>query len=369
VPKMVLILTTEDPKNLGGMEIFVSLLARGLQERGFDVKLFHKGNCLPPWLSNARGTAKRMVSDITLGWYIGRQAQRNLSEDVVGVISNSTVGWYSLANCHNSTKRIHFSHGTYAGQADAIAPFISRLGKWKLKWWDSMLLERMSGKGKLILCNSDQTADELRDLFGQEGRNIWLPFDVSQFGPLDQKECRAALGLTGAGPVGLFVGNTSPMKNFQTVRSLVSALPEVQWILALRGSVPTEFKTGFGGLLLQDVPQSQLPTLYNAADFTVCPSFYEPFGYVVAESLASGTPVVASLGGASRAFLTQPPFDRFLIQSPSSVADFTAAIQEILRDPAYYKLKVGDLIRPKLLELLAPENWWRRFFEATGLNS
>jgi glycosyltransferase involved in cell wall biosynthesis len=369
VPKMVLILTTEDPKNLGGMENFVSLLARGLEERGFDVKLFHKGNCLPPWLSNAKGTAKRTVSDIALGWYIGRQAQRDLSEDVVGVISNSTVGWYPLANRPMSTKNIHFAHGTYAGQADAIAPFISSLGKWKLKWWDSMLLVRASGRGKLVLCNSEQTTAEVRNFFGQRGLNIWLPFDVAQYHPLDQEQCRISLGLSVRGPVGLFVGNTSPMKNFQTVRSLVSAFPEVRWILALRGNVPAEFKTGFGGLLLQDVPQNQLPTLYNAADFSVCPSFYEPFGYVVAESLACGTPVIASPGGASRAFLAQPPFDRFLIKSPSSVEDFAAAIRGILRDPAYYKHKVRELIRPKLLELLAPENWWRRFFEATGLNS
>jgi glycosyltransferase involved in cell wall biosynthesis len=369
VPKRVLVLTTEDPKNLGGMENFVSQLVQGLEERGFGVTVFHKGNCLPASLLHAKCKAKRMISEFALGWYVGRQSQRALSEDVVGVISNSTVGWYSRANPARSAKKIHFSHGTYAGQAEAIAPIISTLGKWKLKWWDSKLLERASGKGKRILCNSEQTAAELRDFFGQQSVTVWLPVDVARFRPLDQQESRKVLGLLGNDPVGLFVGNTSPMKNFPMVRSLIAAFPQVRWILALRGNVPEEFKNGFGGLLLRDVPQEQLSMLYNAADFSVSPSFYEPFGYVVAESLACGTPVVASPGGASRAFLSQPPFDRFLIQSPSSVEGFATAIREILRNPAVYKQKVRELIRPKLVELMAPENWWRRFFEATGLNS
>jgi glycosyltransferase involved in cell wall biosynthesis len=369
VPKRVLVLTTEDPKNLGGMENFVSQLVRGLEERGFGVAIFHKGNCLPLWLSHANGTAKRMASDLAAGWYIGRRARRGLSQEVVGIISNSTVGWYSPASSRTSPKKIHFSHGTYAGQAEAIAPFISGLGKWKLKWWDSMLLERASGRGKVILCNSEQTAGELSHFFKQQSVNVWVPFDVSRFHPQDQEACRRSYGLPVTGPVGLFVGNTSPMKNFQMVRSLIAALPHVRWVLALRGNVPLDLKTEFGGRLLQDVPQEQLPALYNAADFSVSPSFYEPFGYVVAESLACGTPVVAAPGGASRAFLWQPPFDRLLIQSPSSVEAFATAIREILRDSKFYKEKVRELIRPKLVELMAPENWWRRFFEATGLDS
>jgi glycosyltransferase involved in cell wall biosynthesis len=34
--------------------------------------------------------------------------------------------------------------------------------------------------------------------------------------------------------------------------------------------------------------------LYAAVDFTILPSFYEPFGLVVPESLACGTPVIVS---------------------------------------------------------------------------
>ena len=42
-----------------------------------------------------------------------------------------------------------------------------------------------------------------------------------------------------------------------------------------------------------------LPFFYSAADLCVVPSYYETFGLVVLESLACGTPVVATqVGGA-----------------------------------------------------------------------
>jgi D-inositol-3-phosphate glycosyltransferase len=47
-------------------------------------------------------------------------------------------------------------------------------------------------------------------------------------------------------------------------------------------------------------PQEMLPLYYSAADITVMPSHYESFGLVAVESMASGTPVIASnVGGLS----------------------------------------------------------------------
>jgi D-inositol-3-phosphate glycosyltransferase len=46
------------------------------------------------------------------------------------------------------------------------------------------------------------------------------------------------------------------------------------------------------------VEQGQLPPYYSAADALVVPSYYESFGLVGLESLACGTPVVATRVGA-----------------------------------------------------------------------
>lgn len=44
--------------------------------------------------------------------------------------------------------------------------------------------------------------------------------------------------------------------------------------------------------------QRQLPKYYSGSTFTVMPSYWESFSYVVAESLSCGTPVIASTAGA-----------------------------------------------------------------------
>ena len=51
------------------------------------------------------------------------------------------------------------------------------------------------------------------------------------------------------------------------------------------------------------VPHERLPTYYAAADVTVMPSSYESFGLVAVESLACGTPVVATRVGGLTAII------------------------------------------------------------------
>ncbi|MBW2581461.1 MAG: glycosyltransferase, partial [Deltaproteobacteria bacterium] len=48
-----------------------------------------------------------------------------------------------------------------------------------------------------------------------------------------------------------------------------------------------------------------LPPYYSAADVLVVPSHYESFGLVALESLASGTPVVATKVGAMESILRE----------------------------------------------------------------
>jgi glycosyltransferase involved in cell wall biosynthesis len=89
--------------------------------------------------------------------------------------------------------------------------------------------------------------------------------------------------------------------------TVANAIPKAQLWLAGRGPQEAELRrlVESRGLservkLLGFVPEADLPALYQAADCTLMPSLdLEGFGLATAESLASGTPVVASDSGAN----------------------------------------------------------------------
>jgi len=367
MPRRILILTGEDPRVPGGVEQFVRELTKGLEERGFSTEVFHRNNSVPSWLRSPKAKVTRYIESNLLGYFLAKEARKRIDTDVAGVISNGDLGWCAPAPVAHDAKRIHMYHGTYRGQAEAIRPFISRRGYLYLKWWCSGVLERLGGRKRIVLCNSDQTQEEVSRFFGHDSAVVWLPLDTAHFRPMNVEQCRRDLGLPRIGPIGLFVGSISPMKNFSMVRALITALPDTRWILAVRGAVPRDIETNSRILLRRDAKREELPLLYNAANFSVCPSYYEPFGYVVAESLACGTPVIAAPGGASRAFLKAPPLDRLLISDPSSIDQFASVANEVLSVPEFYRQKVEELVRPRLLELMSPEAWWNRIAEICQL--
>jgi len=365
--RRILILTIEPPEQGGGMEHFIRVLANGLQANGYLVEFFHRDNCLPARLRQLSNRFARYATDALLGWYVGRRVQKVLDDQVVAIVSNSTIGWYPVRGLPRAAKKLHFCHGTYRGQAEATRRLLAWRGYLKMKWWDSMVLERASCRGNLTLCNSDQTREEVKLFFDREAPTAYCPLDTTHFRPMNRLACRTELGLSDDKPVGLFVGSLQPVKNFSLMRQLIEQLPQVRWLLALRGEVPLDMEGNANLHVFQDVSHEQLPRLYGAADFSVCPSIYESFGLVVAEALACGTPVIASPGGASRLFLGQPPLNRLLISDPCSVAEFRAAVLEVLFEPDFFRQLVLERVRPQLEELMAPVNWLRRFADITGL--
>lgn len=342
-------------------------LVKGLDVRGYEVLVLHRGNAAPRWLQGSHGRMARGLGDCLLSFYLGRKLLDFQDRQFAAVISNGPIGWYLPELDQNPVRKLHIYHGTYRQQAEAARPFIKYQGYLKLKWWDSMILERACGKGKLVICNSDQTRDEVHRFFGFDGITTWLPLDTSHFRPLDRSDCRRTLGLPEQGPVGLFAGSVHPVKGFQMVRTLMRLLPGVRWLLALRGSIPADLGDDLRVKIFANASYDLLPILYAAADFTVFPSRYDSFGYVVAEALACGTPVIAAPSGASRLFLEAPPLDSLLMKGATDPEEYIGAAQKVLSDAPRYRQAVLHSARPKVLQTMAPENWWPRFLAVTGL--
>jgi len=345
------------------MERFLQYVVAGFRERGLGVRIFHIDNTVPEAWRHPSPDQKirRLLSDVLAGICIGSAAKKALHPGVRLVLSNSTTGWYPLG-AH--VKRAHFFHGTYRGQAEAIRPFISYLGFLKLKWWDAMVFERLSGKNKIALCCSDQIRSEIDRYFGYHAEVMWYPIDLNHFRTLDMQSCKKQLGLSG--PVGLFVGNSSPMKGISVVEHIARQFPDLTMLMAMRGPVPEVFRGLSNVQIFQNAGYEQLPVLYNAADFTLCPSYYDPFPFVVSEALASGTPVICSPHGASLTFYKHPALKPLLTASTNDLTGFEQSVRLVLEDPMGWRNLIQTIVRPLLEERMAPQNWWRRFEEIVG---
>lgn len=180
--------------------------------------------------------------------------------------------------------------------------------------------------------------------------------DLDLFHPGDTAAARQSLGLDGDRMI-LFVGRIQQLKG-------IDVLLRAARILADRTGVPAFRVTIVGGrpsgerndpelrelhrlqrlaseLGLEDrvhwigaVDQSELPRYYQAADVTVAPSTYESFGLVALESMACGTPVVASKVGGLLTTV-EDGANGFLIDG---------------RNPADYAERMADLIGPTSLQ-------------------
>ncbi len=187
-----------------------------------------------------------------------------------------------------------------------------------------------------IVCVSEATRSDLHRFFpavADKTVTIYNGIDRDRFCPLHNKERLSALadlqiryGIQAE--YCLVVASLSPRRN---VDRLICAFhrfirendnKEQQLVIAGVSDYRSEHlqeriqQLGIGDrvLFLGHVPRADLPALYQCASCTICVSLYEGFGFPVAESLACGTPVVASnssslpeVGGESAIYVD--PYD------------------------------------------------------------
>ena len=167
-----------------------------------------------------------------------------------------------------------------------------------------------------IIAFSPHERDAMARLYGADAGKVSLVpcgVDLSLFRPLDQNSVRARLGLNGE-KILLYVGRIEPLKGLEllvetaaqmdsdeSVRVVVVGADangdrEMDRVKRLAKERDLEDQIDFVG----QVDHNELPLYYNAADVCVVPSYYESFGLVALESMACGTPVVATrVGGLS----------------------------------------------------------------------
>ncbi|MFH0847500.1 MAG: glycosyltransferase [Chloroflexota bacterium] len=131
--------------------------------------------------------------------------------------------------------------------------------------------------------------------------------NLKLFQPLGKETARIHLGLDGDKVI-LFVGRIERLKGIERLLRAVNLLKNSMplKLLIIGGDEQNEpemarlkqlaLELGLREtvLFLGVVSRENLPLYYSAADVTAVPSYYESFGLVALESLACGTPIVAT---------------------------------------------------------------------------
>jgi D-inositol-3-phosphate glycosyltransferase len=136
--------------------------------------------------------------------------------------------------------------------------------------------------------------------------------NLDLFRPIQRETARCHLGLNGESII-VFVGRIIPLKGIDNMLKAIAYLEGERRIkLVVIGgddhsqaemqrlkNLSQSLKIDESVIFLGSVKQEMLPFFYSAADLCVVPSHYESFGLVVLESLACGTPVVATKVGCA----------------------------------------------------------------------
>jgi len=224
---------------------------------------------------------------------------------------------------------------------------------------ERMLLET----AERVVATSPQEKEHMRSLVSTKGAIDVIPCgtDISHFGSVSRQEGRQTLGIAPDEKVVLYVGRFDPRKGIETlVRAMGhSSLRDggklrliigggsrpgqsdghererIEGIVAELGLAEI---TEFPGRLSPSI----LPIYYGAADVSVVPSHYEPFGLVAIEAMACRIPVVASdVGGLQ---FTVRSHETGLLAPPKDDVAFAAAIDRILTNPEW-QLQLGQQAR------------------------
>jgi teichuronic acid biosynthesis glycosyltransferase TuaC len=155
--------------------------------------------------------------------------------------------------------------------------------------------------------------------------------DLERFHPIDKSEARRTLALPVKGKIAISVGSLTEVKNHKLLISafakVAEGLPDLRLYIVGDGPLRLALENLIRGLRLQEKvslvgprPNQELALWFSAADVSCLVSFREGWPNVLMESIACGTPVVATRVGGVPEILCSPGLGAIAEQNPESVA-------------------------------------------------
>lgn len=293
----------------GGAEIGFLRLAQRLRRRGWDITLTTPGDD-GPLADGGFAHAKLDVGGLGTGEGARAVASwprvRSLAKNADVVYLNSTVCGRLLPALRGSHTVLH------------VHDIVDRVPR---HWHHA----------NVVLADSAAVAERLT---GLDAHVVHCPVE------LDPPAADAPWAADGAGPIIGFVGRIEPRKG---VIDLVNAAPALRAAhpgarIILMGDDPYASNPAYLAEVRAATAVEHLPWVANAPgvmrhlDVLVAPSHQEPFGTVLSEAMAVGTPVVATrVGGLAE--VVEDGVTGVLVE-PGQPAELAAGVSRVLADRA-----------------------------------
>ena len=318
-------------KNTGGMSVYIRELARQLGTRGHCVDIYTRLN----------GSKHNQIIDL-----YDNVRLIHLSAGNNGYV-NKLALYYYLSDFFRALERFKQQEGLRYDLIHSHYWLSGRLGNWLKDLWNVPHLVmfhtlgtvknnagvadhepdlRIATEKKLtrtcerILAPTEREKDNLKTYYNTPSEKIGVAscgVNLDLFQPMDRSVARQRLGFGDNESIVLYVGRFDPIKGIDRLLGAVAHLqghrrlrlviiggdgpdtPEYQKLQTMTRKLGIQDRVTFVGR----IEQNHLPPYYSAADVLAVPSYYESFGLVGLESLACGTPVVATEVGAMRSIL------------------------------------------------------------------
>jgi starch synthase len=244
-------------------------------------------------------------------------------------------------------------------------------------WIERTALEMADG----IIAVSESMKRDILELFAVNShrvRVIYNGIDVEEYRPVAPKGALQRFGIDPRLPYVLFVGRITRQKGIIHLINAINYLePDTQVVLCAGApdteAIAREMEHGVRAIqethnrvlwITEILDKETLVELYSNAAVFCCPSIYEPFGIIILEAMACGTPVVASAVGGIREVVvdgvtgilvsldqhTESPFEP---KDPDTFArDLAAPINRLIRDEGLRR-QMSEAGRSRVVELFS----------------
>ena len=370
----ILMLTWEyPPRIVGGIARVVHDLSKRLIKDGHEVHVvtYREGNL--PEFENDKGVKVHRVDNYMINpnnfidWIM--QMNFNLiakANELIAKEGNFDVihahDWlvaYAAKTLKNSYNipLVATIHATEAGRNSGIHDEVQRYindTEWLLTY-----------EASEVLVNSNYMKNELQRLFGLPYEKINVVpngVNLTTFNNVERDyDFRRKYALDNEKII-LFMGRLVYEKGIQ---HLIAAMPKIlsryhdsKLIVAGKGGMLDELKAQVRNLNIENkvyftgyLDSKQVCKMYKAADVSVFPSTYEPFGIVALESMLAGVPtVVSDVGGLNEIVEHRVNGMKSYAGNPNSIAD---SILELLFNPQL----CNNVVKQAKLKVKNEYNW------------